>query len=94
MECLIMEREQLGWKIPPAVKKEFMEHCDKTGAKYQDALAAAMVIWQFLPPSIQRAAQLEAFGEPTLDRKAWLAFSRGLEDAILGRAYNPDRKKG
>lgn len=76
------ELTPLGWKVPEEVFKMFKDFCDDTGSGYQDAIAAAMVIWPHLPASVQRAAQLEAKGKPSVGKKFWEEFRKGLDDAV------------
>ncbi len=85
-------KEQVGWKVPADVLVKFRDFCSDTGSNYQDSLAAAMVIWCYLPPSIQRQAQLEASGKPAIDKKSWKQYSARLEAAIIGQVYNPKNR--
>lgn len=72
----------LGWKVPQEALKKFKDYCDDTGSGYQDTIAAAMIIWPYLPASVQRAAHLEAKGKPSVGKKFWEEFRKGLDDAI------------
>jgi hypothetical protein len=91
-EFMAENKTPLGWTVPVEVRDRFQEYCDMIGMGYGDALASAMIIWQYLPASVQRQARLEAAGKPGVDREFWEELSRGLDDAILGRVRNPDRK--
>jgi len=87
------DKTQLGWKVPVAVVDRFKTYCDEVGSNYSDSIAAAMVIWQYLPASVQRQAHLEVSGKPSVDKKFWEEFRKGLDDAILGQVYSPPHRK-
>ena len=89
----VVSETQLGWKVSDEIIESFKQYCDTVGGSYKSSIAASMVIWKYLPPSIQRMAQLEASGEDQLDEEFWKEYTRGLEDAILGHERSPDRNK-
>ena len=78
-------KTSVGWKVSVKLLDQFKAYCDLTGTNYQEAVASAMVIWAYLPASVQRLAQLEASGKPSVDKKFWDEFRRGLDDAILNQ---------
>lgn len=92
-----MNLTQVGWRVPENVFESFKEYCEQAGSRCQDALGAAMVAWQHLPAKIQRQAQFESNGVPSLDEEFWTGFEKGLSDAIEGRVSlrqdNPVKKK-
>jgi hypothetical protein len=87
------ETKTVGWQISVNAIDQFCNYCDSVNDNYGDAVSAAMVIWQYLPPSVQRQAQLAANGVPAVDKNFWKEFSRGLDDAILHRVRNPNYKE-
>ena len=82
----------VGWRFYEPVVDDFQEYCDQVNDNYGEAVSAAMVIWRYLPASVQRLAQLEANGIPSVDQKYWEEFRRGLDDAILNQVKIPNGK--
>lgn len=82
---MAVEKTNIGWMIPVKAVESFKEYCDDVNDNYGDALAAAITIWQYLPATVQRLAQLEAFGKPSVDKKFWREFSKGLDQAVLSQ---------
>ena len=87
------DKTGVGWEISTDVQEKFKAYCDSVNSRYGDATAAAMIIWQYLPPTIQRLAQLEANGIPSIDRKFWDDFASGINQATLEQARTQTGKK-
>lgn len=86
------EKKSLGWKVDDDLIEKFKSYCEMTGSSYQDAIAAAMVIWQYLPASIQRQAQLEANGTICVDAEFWKLLNDGLNEAVAKQVYEINKK--
>ncbi|MBN2513067.1 MAG: hypothetical protein JXB18_09035 [Sedimentisphaerales bacterium] len=85
--------KQIGWKVPPKVFYDFQDYCDSVGLHYQDAIAAAMVLFQLMPPSIQRQGQYEARGIAMADRSFCRRFGELLESAVIEQDLSQSQKK-
>ena len=86
------EKRPPGWRVSDAVKEDFTTFCDSVNNGYEDACAAALTIWKYLPSQIREWATLEAKGTPAVDKKFWEIFSQGLEAGIQVLQQKKSRK--
>lgn len=84
--------EQLGWRVPSNVKERFKEHCDSVGLQYQASLAAAMLFYLRLPPTLQHYAALEVSGNSPIDDKFWKEYIQGFEKAIADHLRSRNKR--
>lgn len=87
-------KENVGWKISAEIIERFKNYCDSDSRGYGESMAAAFIIWTYLPPTVQKQAIQEAKGIPSVDSQFWSEFAKGLEDAVLSQVRNLADKKG
>lgn len=75
----------LGWRVPIANVERFKAYCDLTGDPYVPCLAAAMLLWEFLPPKAQRQLRLWANQVDGVPKDAGEQFLKGVLDGLENR---------
>jgi len=68
---------KLGWPVPTNIHESFTTFCDDNGLSYQDAIAAAMLLFLHIPATLREQGIRAAKGKGQIDLVFWRSLDNG-----------------